>query len=120
MKKSVVSVLTLLLVTVMLFTGFIPVISHAAEQKSAKEQISAVIPDRIKDTDWVDVALSGDELILTLNPDLSVLEGVDSEQLKVIIDKVLFYAKNAVKDSLKNNKQFYRDLWAIAHEAYAE
>ena len=103
-----------------MFAGFVPVISHAAESKSAKQQISEVIPDRIKDTNWVDVGLSGDEFILTLNPDLDALGDIDQEQLKAIIDKVLFYAKNAVKDSLKNNKQFYRDLWAIAHEVYAD
>ena len=120
MKKSLISVVTLLLVSVMMFAGFVPVISYAAESKSAKQQISEVIPDRIKDTNWVDVGLSGDEFILTLNPDLDVLGGISEEQLKAVVDKVLFYAKNAVKDSLKNNKQFYRDLWAIAHELYAD
>ena len=120
MKKSLISVVTLLLVSVMMFAGFVPVISHAAESKSAKEQIAEVIPDRIKDTNWVDVGLSGDEFILTLNPDLDVLDGISKEQLKAVIDKVLFYSKNAVKDSLKNNKQFYKDLWAIAHELYAD
>ena len=120
MKKSLISVVTLLLVSVMMFAGFVPVISYAAESKSAKEQIAEVIPDRIKDTNWVDVGLSGDEFILTLNPDLDVLDGISKEQLKSVVDKVLFYAKNAVKDSLKNNKQFYRDLWAIAHEVYAD
>ena len=112
MKKTVVSVLTLLLVSVMLFTGFVPVISHAAEQKSANEQIAAVIPESIKNTDWVDLGVNGDEFILTLNPDLSVFEGMDEEQLKAIVEKVLAYAKNALKNSLKDNKKFYRDLWA--------
>lgn len=120
MKKSLISVVTLLLVSVMMFVGFVPVISYAAESKSAKQQIAEVIPDRIKDTNWVDVGLSGDEFILTLNPDLDVFDGISKEQLKAVIDKVLFYAKNAVKDSLKNNKQFYKDLWAIAHEVYAD
>ena len=70
MKKTFASALAFLLVVMMVFVGVAPTISYAAESRSAAKDIS--ISDVVDEaTDWVDIDRDGDELILTLNPEMS-------------------------------------------------
>ena len=104
MKKTLVSVLTMLLVAVMVFAGFAPMIANAQESDPAPQ---GIIPDSLTNTNWVDFEKSGDELILTLNPDVAALKGMlTDEDFKIIIDKILAKVKDVVAKSLKDDGAF--------------
>ena len=118
MKKTLVSVLTMLLVAVMVFAGFAPTIANAQESAPAPQSI---MPDSLTNNHFVDLEKSGDELILTLNPDVAALKGMlTSEEFEIIVDKILAKLKDVVAKSLKDDKAFLRELWAITFDLYAE
>ena len=116
MKKTLASVLAFLLVVLMIFAGVAPVIGYAAENKAATKSNS--VTDAIDAvTEWFDVDRQGDELIVTLNPNVEQLKGIDSEDIKAILDKILHYAKDAIVKAV-NDEEFRDTLWNIATEAY--
>ena len=116
MKKTFASVLAFLLVVMMVFVGVAPTISYAAESRSAAKDIS--ISDVVDEaTDWVDIDRDGDELILTLNPDISSLKQLDNEDIKALLDKILHYAKDAMVKAI-NDEDFRDTIWDVAVSTY--
>ena len=116
MKKTLASVLAFLLVVLMVFAGVAPVISYAAENKTATKSntVTGAI-DTV--TDWFELEREGNELVVTLNPDVEALQALDYEDLKALIDKILDYAKDTVVKAL-NDEEFRDTLWDVALDAY--
>ena len=116
MKKTLASVLTLLLVVVMAFAGIVPAVTHASASESAP--VKNVVSDigSVAD-DWFDIDRDGNEVILTLNPDIASLKQIDTAELKALLSKVVAYAKNVVKITL-SDATFRQELWQIAYDAY--
>ena len=117
MKRTTASVLTLLLVVVMLFAGFVPAIAHAAESNSALNGADVTV-DNSAENDSVQPDKADNELIFTLNPDLESIENMDLTGLKVMFDKVLAYAETAIVASI-NNEELLDKIWYLAIDAYA-
>ena len=116
MKKTLASVLAFLLVVMMVFAGVVPVVSYAAENH-AQTKSNSVTGAIDTLTEWVELDRQGNELVVTLNPDVDTLKQIDSADLKVLIDKILDYAKDVVIKAL-NDEEFRDTLWDIALDAY--
>ena len=116
MKKTLASVLAFLLVVMMVFAGVVPVVSYAAENH-AQTKSNSVTGAIDTLTEWVELDRQGNELVVTLNPDVDTLKQIDSADLKALIDKILDYAKDVVIKTL-NDEEFRDTLWDIALDAY--
>ena len=116
MKKTVASVLAFLLVVMLVFVGVAPTITYAAESRQQPKSID--VSDAVHTlTEWVELDREGNELVLTLNPDVDMLEAITREDIKAILDKILAYAKDAVIKAI-NDEEFRDTLWNVAFNAY--
>ena len=125
MKKSLVSVLTLLLVAVMLFAGVTPVVANAKEfaampvaEPALQSPIS--IPDSVKETDWIQMTLEGDEIVVILNPNLGVLKDFDEEEVEALLKKILDYAKESALSAWQNKGVLKDHLMDIVFAIYQD
>ena len=116
MKKTLASVLAFLLVVMMVFAGVAPAISYAAENRTATKS-NSVTGAISSVTDWFELDRQGNELILTLNPDVEMLEQLDSKDVEELITKILAYATDVVIKSL-SEEEFRDTLWDVALDAY--
>lgn len=116
MKKTLASVLAFLLVVMMVFVGVAPAISYAAENRAAVKSNSVTgAIDTV--TEWVDLDRQGNELVVTLNPDVDALGQLDRADIEALINKILHYAKDVVIKAL-NDEEFRDTLWDVALDAY--
>ena len=100
----------------MVFVGVAPTISYAAESRAAAMDNS--VTDAIDTViDWVDIDRQDNELVVTLNPNIDQIKGIDSEDIKAILEKILHYAKDAIITAI-NDEEFLDNLWDIATKAY--
>ena len=116
MKKTLASVLAFLLVVMMVFAGVAPAISYAAENRTATKS-NSVTGAISSVTDWFELDRQGNELILTLNPDVEMLEQLDSKDVEELITKILAYATDVVIKSI-SEEEFRDTLWDVAFDAY--
>ena len=109
MKKTLRSVLTMLLVMVMAFTVVSPVIGFAADSETlnasatGNDNNAQVTPDSSYDADWLLIERVGNEIIVTLTPDVDALMDIDKAIVKEILMEVLNLAKDLVIDDIKND-----------------
>ncbi|MBQ7390532.1 MAG: uL15 family ribosomal protein [Clostridia bacterium] len=123
MKKTLRLVLTLLLVVMMTFGVIAPVVAYAQDGNNGS-------PDSSYDAGWLQLERFGDELVVTLTPDVDSLKEIDKAQIKAILDEVLDFAKDVVISSLKDDifngqyadgKDGFTDLesvWSTAIDGY--
>ena len=131
MKKTSRLVLTLLLVMMMVFGVAAPVIGYAAQNAPASQSTDGSV-DSSYDAGWLLIERIGDELIVTLSPDIDSAKQINKSVIKEIAYEVLGYAKDIVIDSLKEDilngqygdaKEGFTDLdsvWATAFDSYME
>ena len=131
MKKTLRSVLTLLLVVMMAFGVAAPIISYAADNVPAP-QSNGGSGDSSYDAGWLAIERVGDELIVTLSPDIDSALQINREVIEEIAGELLGHAKDIVINSLKEdilNGQYgdgeegFTDLdsvWTTALGAYIE
>ncbi len=110
MKKTLRSVLTMLLVMVMAFTVVSPVIGFAAESETlgnashaSNDNNAQVTPDSSYDAGWLLIERVGNEVIVTLTPDVDSLMGIDKTVVKEILKEVFNLAKDMVVEDIKND-----------------
>ena len=131
MKKTLRSVLTLLLVVMMAFGVAAPIISYAADNVRAP-QSNGGSDDSSYDAGWLAIERVGDELIVTLSPDIDSALQINREVIEEIAGELLGHAKDIVINTLKEdilNGQYgegeegFTDLdsvWTTALGAYIE
>ena len=118
MKKTLASVLTLLLVVLMVFAGVVPAVTYAAESEPAPKSNS--VTEAVSSVaDWFSIEQQGNELIVTFNPDVDAIAQLDAAAIKNVLNKLLAYAKGVVSTTL-HDEAFREELWQIAYEAYLQ
>ena len=131
MKKTSRLILTLLLVVMMVLGVVAPVVGYAANNSSVSQSNDSS-SDSSYDAGWLRVERVGDELIVTLSPDIESLKQINTTVVKEIANEILGFAKDIVVDSLREDilngqygdaKEGFTDLdsvWATAFDSYME
>ena len=99
MKKTFASVLAFLLVFMMVFAGLAPTVSLAAESRQ-EEKSNSVLDAAETVADWFDIERQGNELVVTLTPDVDSFGEIYLEDVKEILNEVLDYSKDIVIENI--------------------
>ena len=129
MKKTSRLVLTLILVVMMVFGVVAPVVGYAAQNTPASQSANSS-SDRSYDAGWIEINRIGNELIVTISPDIDSAKQIDKSMIKEIAYELFDHAKvlvlEALREDIKNsqygegNEGFtnLESVWSTALDAH--